>query len=150
MKQFLQKVNLLEKIILTLILLINLTIIFMGRSGQNINILNYRLGEIFIAIAFFVSIYCLFSREIDIIFKLFLLINLINLIFRFSYPTAFRLSSFVWSVSIFFFLNYKLKFNEKLVSYVFYLLFFQNIVYIFSMISEEFILVNTSMQLNKL
>lgn len=111
----------------------------MGRSGQNINILNYRLGEIFIAIAFFVSIYCLFSREIDIIFKLFLLINLINLIFRFSYPTAFRLSSFVWSVSIFFFLNYKLKFNEKLVSYVFYLLFFQNIVYIFSMISEEFI-----------
>ena len=43
----------------------------MGRSGQNINILNYRLGEIFIAIAFFVSIYCLFSREIDIIFKLF-------------------------------------------------------------------------------
>lgn len=120
----------LQKYFVLLVTSINIFIIIFGRAGQEFRILNYRLGELFIALAFILSIYLLFTN-VSKTYKLFVIYNIALLIIDFNFPLSFRLSSFVWAFSYFFIFK-EFNLNEKYIKYIFTLLTIQHILFLVS------------------
>lgn len=124
-----------EKFLIYSVIFVSFLIALTGRTGQELRLLNYRIGEIFIAFAFLGTLAVLFFYKLDKVIKIFFIYNLILVIFTFSYPISFRLSSFVWSISFFYILDKKLIVTYIFKKKIFFLLFCQNILFSYNLIS---------------
>lgn len=135
---FFKNLKVFENILIWVLLVVFIIILTFGRDGQDFQIFQFKVGEIFIALAFLISFYILFMKEVDNIFKIFIIINFLSLIFYFTYPISFRLSSYVWSMSIYFFLVNKINVTKKILNLTFILLFFQNFIFLSSYLLPGF------------
>ena len=117
---------------------INFYILIFGRAGQELTIFGFRFGELFIAFAFLLTLYLLFT-DTPKIYKLFVVYNLVLLIINFSYPLSFRLSSYVWAFSYFFIFK-EIFLNKKFLKILYFLLTFQQLLFLISYQSNNFLL----------
>jgi len=127
----------LRKYFVLLVTSINIFIIIFGRAGQEYRILDYRLGELFIALAFCLSIYLLFTN-VSKPYKLFVIYNIVLLIIDFNFPLSFRLSSYVWAFSYFFIFK-EFNLNKKYIKFIFTLLTIQHILFLVSYSNDVYL-----------